>query len=236
MENSNKTISYITRRDIKRTNAEFTKVIGNLTQDTCRNYDIIQKIYSYYAVPGRLDRILPYVESKHKTNKPFSLRDFESFNVHVAPWINASFYIEKTLPGSLGQVKTNELFIIYQKYKLQLKCYNKETFDPFKRGIGFEFFYTTKNVETGEEIKSSFYTAVCQLNYFYWADTTGIMDYIFVNYDRIMSVLRELETIKKSMHRDNFKDIITNKQRDAHCYMGNFVPLQQTYIPPSIIA
>jgi hypothetical protein len=214
------TISYITKRNIKRTNIEFTKVIGNLNHDTCRNYDIINKIYDYYRIPGKLDRILPYLETKHKTNKPFSLRDFESFNVHVAPWINASFYVEKTLPGSLGEGTINELFVVYQKYKLQLKCYNKETFDPFKRGIGFEFFYTTKNLDTGEEIKSSFYTAVCQLNYFFWADSTGIMEYIFQNYDRIISVLKELEVIKKSMHRDEFKEIITTKQRDSHCYFG----------------
>jgi hypothetical protein len=213
-------MSYVSDRDMHKTNRAIKAAIGPCSTSTGKSYDILQKAYEYYKTPGILDTILPYLDTHdNHTDKPFSLRDFETFNVHVAPWINATFFTERIIPGTYGKEKSKDLFIIYQQYKLQLKCYSKETFDPFRRGHAFEFFYTTINKETGEYEQGSFFTAICQLNYFLWISKTGIMNYIIDHYKAIGAVIKELEKIKKSMTRDEFKNLILEKQRLPYYYI-----------------
>jgi hypothetical protein len=224
-------MSSVTSRDIALTNAEFSKVLGPLDRENCRNYEILNKLYTYYSEPGRIDKILPYLEPRHRNNKPFSLRDFETFNVHIAPWTNASFKRKVPVIGTCGREYTTEIFIVYQKYKAQLKSYNKETFDPFKRGVPFEFFYTYVNPETGESETESFFTAICQLNYFLWADTTGIIDYITTNYDRIVASINSLDALKKITNREKFKELILEKQRLSHYFATKSLPAPNELIP-----
>lgn len=206
-------MSYFSKRDIKANNAMFIQAVGN--QMYTREYDILPKICKFFSVPGNLDRVIPYIED---SGNDFSLRDFEAFNVHVAPWMNVRYYVEQVYPGTNGK-KFKDIFIVYQKYKAQLKCYNKETFDPFRRGISFEFFYTRIDPDTKEKTHHSVFTAICQLNYFMWCINNGVLDYIENNKVLIERAIKEIDKTRKSMKREEFKELIEEKQRKPRCYM-----------------
>ena len=204
--------SYITRRDARMNYAELKKQTdGSLYT---REHMILHSIHKYYSEPGRLDRILPYIDDKEEA---LSLRDFESFNVHVAPIINAHFFRDVIIPGKNGE-KRKELFVIYPKYKATLKNYNKGTFDPFRRGNVLEFFYTKYNPDTEEHEQYSINTAICQLNYFYWIQMKGILDYILEHISLISRVTTDLEMIKKTNGKEEYRGIIESYQRNIQVY------------------
>lgn len=205
-------MSYISVRDARINNKMFQQALGN--QQNTREFDILEKIYCYFSEPGKLDCIIPYIE---ESKNAMSLRDFESFNVHVSPWIDARFYKEQVIPGTNG-AKSKELFIVYQKYKAQLKCYNKETFDPFRRGIAFEFYYTYQDPKTGEKEQRSIFTAICQLNYFLWCHSNGVLDYIQQNNKKISEIIKKIDYTKKHMSIEDFKAVILDKQRNPRYY------------------
>jgi len=66
-------------------------------------------------------------------------------------------------------------FNVYNSYKSQLKAYSKKQFDPFCRRERINF------VCMGETVP----TTVGQLNFFKWALTNNIMDYIYKYLDSI---------------------------------------------------
>jgi hypothetical protein len=72
--------------------------------------------------------------------------------------------------------KDYKLFVVFQDYKSQLKGYQKKQFDPFCRRSRIKFYYT--NTEY-------FYTTVGQLNFFRWAISNNVLDYIEMNLEDI---------------------------------------------------
>jgi hypothetical protein len=215
-------MSFISVADAKLNTFKFKKSLGS--KNGSREFDILEKVYCYFSTPGRIDEIVPYLEEH---NNAMSLRDFESFNIHVAPWINSCYYRDQVMPGTNGKT-SKELYIVYQKYKAYLKCYNKETFDPFRRGIAFEFYYTYIDPESGGYEQKSVFTSICQLNYFIWCHKDGVLDYIKENNEMIMRIIKKLDAIKKLMTKDEFKDLIIEKQRYPRCYMVDNISLSRT--------
>jgi hypothetical protein len=59
--------------------------------------------------------------------------------------------------------------VVYLNYKSQLKGYQKKYFDPFCRNSRIKFYYNEEDY---------FYTTVGQLNFFRWAITECILQYI----------------------------------------------------------
>lgn len=221
-------MSYISRRNGRNNISTFMSV-ANKNCNT-RDSHILEKIQRYFSTPGRIDSIIPYIEERKTA---MSLRDFEAFNVHVAPWTDAHFTKEEVTPGTNGRI-TSHIFFIYQKYKAQLKSYNKETFDPFRRGVAFEFEYTFVDPETGEKESRSLFTAICQLNYFLWCHSNGVLNYIQTNNVTISEYIKKLDRIKKKISRDAFKALILEKQRYPRCYeeieITTFTPISNRSI------
>ena len=85
----------------------------------------------------------------------------------------------------------NNGFNVHISYKAQLQSYKKKYFDPFrrKRKLKFKYFFD-------KEKKISLVTTIGQLNFFKWAFTNNIIEYVFKNY----------ETISKAMTRSNKLD------------------------------
>ena len=73
---------------------------------------------------------------------------------------------------------------VYISYKSQLKSYSKKFFDPFCRRNRINY-------------KQSLSTTIGQLNFFKWALTNGILDYVTNNYQTIESDMNN-SIIKKN--------------------------------------
>jgi hypothetical protein len=68
--------------------------------------------------------------------------------------------------------------VVYLNYKSQLKGYQKKYFDPFCRNSRIKFYYS-------ENDDDFFYTTVGQLNFFRWAITECILQFIDKNIEDI---------------------------------------------------
>lgn len=106
-----------------------------------------------------------------------------------------------------------ERFNVYIEYKAQLKSYKKKNFDPFNRKT--KLIYVHKNTKL--------YTSLCQLNFFKWAYSYGIIKYINKHFDQIA-----LE-MKKNSKETRIKNInkIKNKQNspDLNNSVSKSVPI-----------
>lgn len=77
------------------------------------------------------------------------------------------------------------IIIVHDNYKSQLKQYNKKNFDPFCRSKRIKLYYDN---EKGNK-RYYFDTTVAQLNFFKWAISNYILDYILDNLDTIESAM-----------------------------------------------
>lgn len=95
-------------------------------------------------------------------------------------------------------------FKVYDEYKLELKGYSKENFDPFCRWERINIPYTNGNfIET----------TIGQLKFFKWALENKVIDYIENNYDAIEKDMnsRNSTSKRKGVVGDNTK---TRKKRE----------------------
>jgi hypothetical protein len=60
-------------------------------------------------------------------------------------------------------------FNVYLNYRIQLKAYSKQQFDPFRRRDRIVFHY---------DVEKSVETTVGQLNFFRWMLDNGVLDYV----------------------------------------------------------
>ena len=96
----------------------------------------------------------------------------------------------------------DDLFIIHDNYKCQLKEYNKKNFDPFCRDTRIKLYYDNNNY---------FETTVAQLNFFKWAIDNYIIDYILDNYKTIEKAMLNYERVTKLNKLNKFNLINGNK-------------------------
>lgn len=82
----------------------------------------------------------------------------------------------------------DNIIIVHDNYKSQLKQYNKKNFDPFCRSHRIKLFY-----DTSSEDNHYFDTTVAQLNFFKWAISNHILDYILDNLSTIEEAMSSYE-------------------------------------------
>jgi len=91
-------------------------------------------------------------------------------------------------------------FIVYEDYKLNLKAFKKQRFDPFCRWERIQVPY-------GED--SSIETTIGQLNFFKWALENDIIQYIEQNYNEIEEDMNNNNSLSRSKKNIN----LTRKKR-----------------------
>jgi hypothetical protein len=105
--------------------------------------------------------------------------------------------------------KDDKQFNIFLNYKSQLKAFSKKQFDPFCRRERIHFYYDTDN-------SKSIITTIGQLNFFKWALTYNILDYItdnlkIIDDDMNLNIKNDLKkSRKKSL---DFNDSKKRKKR-----------------------
>ena len=98
--------------------------------------------------------------------------------------------------------KYENLFLVHDNYKSQLKQYNKKNFDPFCRSKRIKMCYDVTN----EKSIHYFDTTVAQLNFFKWAISNYILDNILDNLkiiENAMSVYEKKIKMEKKTKKSN---------------------------------
>lgn len=88
-------------------------------------------------------------------------------------------------------------------YKAQLKSYRKRYFDPFKRNNKYKFQYHFKSIDKKIVVN------IGQLNFFKWAFSNGIIDYVLTNFETLtkaMSAANYIAKIRKENKKSEKKE------------------------------
>tara|TARA_Y100000591_G_C21420647_1_gene491999 strand:- start:34 stop:528 length:495 start_codon:yes stop_codon:yes gene_type:complete len=104
----------------------------------------------------------------------------QSVSLRVIDWFVTNYSKKHNIEYS----NNNNIVNVYISYKSQLKSYSKKFFDPFCRRNRINY-------------KQSLSTTIGQLNFFKWALTNGILDYVTNNYQTIESDMNN-SIIKKN--------------------------------------
>jgi len=115
-----------------------------------------------------------------------------SISLRVIDW----FITNYSKKYNIEYEHNSKIINIYMSYKSLLKSYSKKFFDPFCRRDRINF-------------KDSISTTIGQLNFFKWAISNGIMDYVSENYQLIDKDMNESMTKKafKTNHRKKRKEL-----------------------------
>ena len=80
---------------------------------------------------------------------------------------------------------------IYMEYKTRLRTFHKDFFDPFRRGTKVRFH------PEGDDRPDAVDTALCQLNFFAWAISSGVLDSCREMADRVEAERHEANLRKR---------------------------------------
>lgn len=113
-----------------------------------------------------IEKMIDIIEGNTKTN--ISLR--------ILDWF-VTKYSKKRI--DCGMSKNSEIFDVRISYKSQLRSYKKRYFDPFRRRLKFRYYFGkavgNKNIKT----------TLGQLNFFKWALSNNIINYVEENLKQI---------------------------------------------------
>lgn len=136
---------------------------------------VLYRLEKFYGNANNVQRVKDILEGK----SDLSLRLIDWFVTNYAKKFNTSFV-----------TKSGKHVIVYLSYKSHLKAYSKKMFDPFCRSKRIKFM--------------GFDTTVGQLNFFEWAITDEILDYLQTHHEQVHA---DMETRLKET------DTTTHKKR-----------------------
>jgi len=149
----------------------------------------LRNIYEYYLVNNNVDRLLPIITS----NSNISIRVLDWFVTNYSKKFNIIYKI------SDNSIDDNHFFNVYIQYKCQLKSYKKKLFDPFCRKQRIVFYY---------DLNKCVVTTIGQLNFFRWAISYGVLDYVEKNLQKITDdmIISNKIIINKFNNSNNISD------------------------------
>jgi hypothetical protein len=163
-----------------------------------------------------MNKIIKFYKNKDNLNKLISIISGESYlSLRVIDFFVTNYAREREIIYKIPKNDSDktENFMVYYSYKSQLKAYSKKRFDPFCRRERILFFIDKFNGINNEPIR----TTVGQLNFFRWAITNNLFDYIDKNYDSIESDMNKLTQKTKKTKT------IKNKTNNENCEKNSFV-------------
>jgi len=146
---------------------------------------LLNKIMDFYKIESNKNMILPIIDQE------------TSVSLRLLDWLVTNYSKKHNVRYELGEsngeviLSTNN-FNLYLNYKNRLKAYSKKSFDPFcrRQRIWFNIEDCTAgplymediNKYTGPNYRIS---TIGQLNFFKWAIEYKVIDYAFINIDKI---------------------------------------------------
>jgi hypothetical protein len=144
-----------------------------------QNQLLLVKLMKFYNENNNLHKMLSIINGESK----ISLRIIDWFTTNYAKKYFTKYKNNK-----------DKRFIVYEDYKLNLKAFKKQRFDPFCRWERIQVPY-------GED--SSIETTIGQLNFFKWALENNIIDYIETNYEEIEEDMNNNNSLSRSKKNIN---------------------------------
>jgi len=162
----------------------------DLNKNNNNNEDILNNLYDFYGSDKNdkptkeMERILPILSGKSK------------LSIRVIDWFVTNYAKKKNIVYPLIERNgyTTSYVNVYLDYKSLLKGYKKRLFDPFCRKTRIPFRYTNEH---------SLITTIAQLNFFKWAISNKILDYIEKHFDDINNDMNNSIKNKSSNSSDN---------------------------------
>jgi len=121
-------------------------------------------------------------------------------SLRILDWFVTRYAYKRKIDFDINAYTNNEeVFDVHISYKAQLKSYKKKYFDPFRRRKKFIYYYDRADKE------KTLYTTIGQLNFFRWALSNKIIEYVEKNYQNIileMNISNKEEKKRKSQKLD----------------------------------
>ena len=137
-------------------------------------------LVKFYNDKNNLDKLLNYL----KIDK-ISLRIIDWFVTNYSKKYDSMYEMYNDDGFRLNP------FNVFHSYKSQLKSYSKKYFDPFCRRNRIDFKYTDID---------SISTTIGQLNFFKWAISNNLIEYIKTNYKAIEKDMNDsIKSIRKNV-------------------------------------
>ena len=175
---------------------------------TTQNDLLLNNLIEFYKHDNNLDNMLKIITGESK----ISLRIVDWFATNYAKKYYTLYDIElpdKKIDNDLSKIdqtsaKAVKRFKVYIDYKLKLKAYSKQRFDPFCRWERISIPY-----KNGTFIE----TTIGQLNFFKWALENKIIKFIEENYDEIEQDMNSRNSTSK---RKELVDNSKTRKKRAH--------------------
>ena len=136
---------------------------------------VLPNLYEFFKENENIEQMLPIIMGESK------------ISIRVLDWFVTNYSKNKKLYYKLD----NKTYNVHMDYKSQLKGYKKKLFDPFCRKKRIPFYYN----ETEYVI-----TTIGQLNFFKWAISKKILDYVINNFEIIY---KDMQKKKELIESDN---------------------------------
>jgi hypothetical protein len=135
-------------------------------------------------------------------------------SLRILDWF-VTRYAKKKIDFEINGLQRDEIFDVHISYKAQLKSYKKTYFDPFRRRKKFYYSYDMINA------KKNVYTTIGQLNFFRWAISNNIIEYVEKNLSQLTKAMNSSnkEDKKKKQQKSSFDcEDSDDSDCDETCY------------------
>lgn len=150
---------------------------------------LLLKMYDFYHKNNNFNKILHILMST------------SAVSIRIIDWFVTNYSKKYNI---IYELDTSDIkyFNVYFQYKCILKAYKKKLFDPFCRNKRIAFYY---------EEKKCIITTLGQLNFFKWAITYNIIEFVEKNIKVIINDMNNLNTTE-SNDLSNSSETIENKK------------------------
>jgi hypothetical protein len=148
---------------------------------------LLPKLYDFYNIEDNINQMLPIIMGDSK------------LSIRILDWFVTNYSKYKKIKYNLN----NTCFNVWMDYKAQLKGYKKKLFDPFCRKKRIPFYYSNEKYIV---------TTIGQLNFFRWAISKKILNYINENFIDIYNDMskKKIELIDSDTTTINESSLIDN--------------------------
>lgn len=172
---------------------------------------LLKNLLDFYKEKDNLKKLLDVVNGNSKIS--LRLIDWMVCNFSKKYFIIYSIPFSGPTSGGTPKMETssatssaeetilqNQRFQVYLEYKLNLKAFSKKRFDPFCRWDRITIPIPQTDCPATQQY---FETTIGQLNFFKWAISNYILDYIEQNYEAIECDMNTRNTVSKKKHPKN---------------------------------
>ena len=148
---------------------------------------LLPGLYEFFKETININEMLPIIMGESK------------ISIRVLDWFVTNYAKDKVKKEN--NTLDNKTFNVHIDYKSQLKGYKKKLFDPFCRKKRIPFYYDKEKYVI---------TTIGQLNFFKWAISKKIIEYVTNNFDKIYKDMQKKKELIESDNITNDSILLNN--------------------------